>query len=70
MSLLRCLLQCHKDLQGYGPLSFAETSNPPPLDVLIVVPYANVIEGRTIGTETNPSWDVTHVWQVRGSSFE
>jgi iron complex outermembrane recepter protein len=57
----------YKDLQGYGPLSLAETSNPPPLDVLIVVPYANVIEGRTIGTEINPSWDVTHVWQVRGS---
>jgi iron complex outermembrane recepter protein len=57
----------YKDLQGYGPLSLAETTNPPPLDLLIVVPYANVIEGRTIGTEINPTWDVTRAWQLRGS---
>jgi iron complex outermembrane recepter protein len=57
----------YKDLQGYGPLSLAVTNNPPPLDYLIVIPYANVIEGRTIGTEINPTWDVTRVWQLRGS---
>lgn len=57
----------YNDLQGYGPLSLAESFNPPPVDLLIVVPYANAIEGRTVGTEIAPSWDITRWWRVRGS---
>jgi iron complex outermembrane recepter protein len=57
----------YNDLQGYGPLSLAESTNPPPLDLLIVVPYANAIEGRTIGTEIAPVWDIARWWRLRGS---
>ncbi len=57
----------YNDLQGYGPLSLAESFNPPPLNLLIVLPYANAIEGRTVGTEIAPSWDIAHWWRVRGS---
>ena len=57
----------YNDLQGYGPIGLALGTNPPPVDILFVLPYANVIEGRTIGTEITPTWDVTHQWQLRGS---
>jgi iron complex outermembrane receptor protein len=57
----------YDDLQGYGPIGLAIGTNPPPVDLLFVLPYANVIEGRTIGAEVTPTWDVTHRWQLRGS---
>jgi iron complex outermembrane recepter protein len=57
----------YNDLQGYGPLSLAVTHNPPPVDYLIVLPYDNVIEGRSIGTEVTPVWDVLRSWQLRGT---
>ena len=31
------------------------------------MPYANVIQGHTIGTEIAPDWKITSWWQVRGS---
>ncbi len=55
------------DLQNYGPLSLALADNPPPQHLFIVVPYANGIEGNTVGAEIAPSWKITHWWQVRGS---
>ncbi len=57
----------YHDLQNYGPLSLAVSSTPPPLHLNIVVPYANGIEGHTIGAEIAPDWQITHWWQVRGS---
>jgi iron complex outermembrane recepter protein len=57
----------YNDIEGYGPLSLAVGTNPPPVDYLIVIPYANVIEGRSIGTEIAPTWDATRWWQLRGS---
>jgi iron complex outermembrane recepter protein len=57
----------HNDLEGYGPLSIVASTTPPPLDYFIVVPYANVIEGRTVGTEIAPNWNIRDWWQVRGS---
>jgi iron complex outermembrane receptor protein len=57
----------YNDLEGYGPTSLTLSNNPPPLHVLVVFPYANVIEGRTVGTEIAPDWKITHWWQVRGS---
>jgi iron complex outermembrane receptor protein len=57
----------YRDLQSYGPLSLSEASTPPPLRLLIVVPYANGIQGNTVGGEVAPNWKVTHWWQVRGS---
>jgi iron complex outermembrane recepter protein len=59
----------YSDLQGYGPigLSEPELGNPPTPYIFFLLPYANVIEGHTIGTEIAPNWRITHWWQVRGS---
>jgi len=57
----------YKDLQGYGPLSLAASTTPPPLDLYILLPYENAIEGRTIGMEIAPNWEITRWWQLRGS---
>ena len=37
------------------------------MHLLFVLPYANVIEGDTVGAEIAPNWKITHWWQVRGS---
>jgi len=57
----------YRDLQSYGPLALAESNTPPPLRLLIVVPYANGIQGHTVGGEVAPNWSITHWWQLRGS---
>jgi iron complex outermembrane recepter protein len=57
----------YRDLQSYGPLSFAAANTPPPPHLFIVLPYVNGIEGHTVGTEIAPNWRITHWWQVRGS---
>jgi iron complex outermembrane recepter protein len=57
----------YNDLEGYGPASVALSNNPPPVDILFVLPYANVIEGRSVGTEISPTWDVSRWWQLRGA---
>ena len=43
----------------YGPISLAETNNPPPIDLPFVLLYANAIEGRTVGAEIAPSWEIS-----------
>jgi iron complex outermembrane recepter protein len=55
----------YDDLQGYGPASITEAGTPPA--IFFVLPYANVIQGHTVGTEIAPDWKITHWWQVRGS---
>lgn len=55
----------YSDLQGYDALSLAEAQDP--LRLLILVPYANVIAGHTIGTEIAPDWKIKHWWEVRAS---
>lgn len=57
----------YADLQGYGPAGIAESATPAPLHLFFVLPYANVIEGHTVGTEIAPNWKITSWWQVRGS---
>jgi iron complex outermembrane receptor protein len=57
----------YRNLQNYGPLGLSEASMPPPPRLLIVVPFANGIQGHTVGGEVAPNWKVTHWWQVRGS---
>ncbi len=60
----------YHDLQSYGPLGLGLGPPPPPLQpppLLILLPYANGIEGHTIGVEIAPSWQVTSWWQLRGS---
>jgi iron complex outermembrane receptor protein len=57
----------YHDLQNYGALGLAITATPPPLHANIIIPYANGVEGHTIGAEIAPNWQITHWWQVRGS---
>jgi iron complex outermembrane receptor protein len=57
----------YKDLQGYGPIATTVSNDPPPLDYVYVISYANVIEGRSVGTEIAPTWQVLQRWQLRGS---
>lgn len=57
----------YDDLQGYGALSLAISTNPSPIDYLIVLPYDNVIEGRSIGAEVAPTIDVLRGWRLRGA---
>jgi iron complex outermembrane receptor protein len=52
-------------LAGYGPVSYTQDALGAP--VFIVLPYANIIKGHTVGAEIAPDWKITHWWQVRGS---
>jgi iron complex outermembrane recepter protein len=57
----------YNDLEGYGPAGLAIIDNPPPIDLAFVLPYANVIEGRSVGAEVTPVCDVTSWWRLRGA---
>ena len=65
----------YDNLQGYGPASLGEapipgpTPPPPasPVYLYFLLPYANVIQGHTIGSEIAPDWKITSWWQLRGS---
>jgi len=37
------------------------------LHLFFLLPYANIIEGNTVGGEVAPEWKITRWWQVRGS---
>jgi iron complex outermembrane receptor protein len=52
-------------LQGYGPPFLTQAS--PTAPVFFVLPYANIIQGPTVGAEVAPEWKITRWWQVRGS---
>jgi iron complex outermembrane recepter protein len=56
----------YNDLQGYGPAGLTETVTPN-VDLFFTLPYANVIQGHTIGGEVAPNWKITPWWQIRGS---
>jgi iron complex outermembrane receptor protein len=57
------------NLQGYGPAGLGESvlGNPPAPYLFFILPYANVIEGHTVGSEVAASWKATRWWQMRGS---
>jgi len=58
----------YDDLQGYGPLFLAPPPpSAPPSYAFIGLPYANAIEGHTVGAEIVPDWKITPWWHVRGS---
>ena len=52
-------------LQGFGPAVPSQAS--PTAPVFFLLPYANIIEGHTVGAEIAPDWKITHWWQFRGS---
>jgi iron complex outermembrane receptor protein len=55
----------YRDLEGYGPAILIEAS--PTAPVFFVLPYANIIQGDTVGAEIAPDWKIKPWWQVRGS---
>jgi iron complex outermembrane receptor protein len=57
----------YSDLQGYGPPYASESGTSPGEVLYFVLPYANVIEGHTVGVEIAPNWKIANWWQVRGS---
>ncbi len=57
----------YSGLQGYGPPGIAESDDPPPVHLFFLLPYANIIEGDTVGGEIAPDWKITPWWRVRGS---
>jgi len=57
----------YDNLQGYGAPFAAAANTPPPPHLFFVLPYGNVIEGHTIGTEIAPNWKITNWWRVSGS---
>ena len=56
----------YHDLQNYGPLSIV-LNTAPITYAAILVPYANGIQGHTIGAELAPDWKINSRWQLRGS---
>jgi iron complex outermembrane receptor protein len=52
-------------LEGYGPVSYAQAS--PGAPIFAILPYANIVEGHTVGAEISPDWKITHWWQLRAS---
>jgi iron complex outermembrane receptor protein len=59
----------YTNLQGYGPIGLAESElgTPPSPYLFFLLPYANVIQGHTVGAEIAPNWKIKSWWQVRGS---
>jgi len=57
----------YSGLPGYGPFGLAVSDNPPPVHYLFLLPYANIIQGDTVGGEIAPDWKITHWWRVRAS---
>jgi iron complex outermembrane recepter protein len=57
----------HRDLQSYGGLSLLLAATPVPPHLVIMLPYANGIEGNTLGAEIAPDWQITPWWRVRGT---
>jgi iron complex outermembrane receptor protein len=52
-------------LEGFGPAVPSQAS--PTAPVFFLLPYANIIEGHTVGAEIAPDWKITRWWQFRGS---
>ena len=59
----------YRGLEAYGTPYAAEEAGPPatPEVLFFVLPYANGIDGNTVGGEIAPDWQVTPWWQLRGS---
>jgi iron complex outermembrane receptor protein len=57
-------------LENYGATSFVLGSapgTPPTAYLAVLLPYANGVEGNTVGAEIAPDWQVTPWWQLRAT---
>jgi iron complex outermembrane receptor protein len=57
----------YKNLLSYGTGSALLESAPPPLRVVLDIPYANVDRASTNGFEIGPEWKPVSWWQVKTS---
>jgi len=57
----------YNDLTSYGDATISLTTTPPPLAVLISLPFANGIMGSTNGGEFSPEWKASRWMEVKAS---
>lgn len=57
----------YNDLTSYGAASIAFTTTPPPLAILISLPFANGIMGSTNGGEFSPEWKATRWMELKAT---
>jgi iron complex outermembrane recepter protein len=57
----------YNDLTSFGNPTISLTATPPPLAILISLPFANGIMGSTNGGEISPDWKVTHWMDLKAT---
>lgn len=57
----------YNDLTSFGDATISITATPPPLAILVSVPFANGIMGSTNGGEFSPEWKATHWMDVKAT---
>ena len=57
----------YNDLTSYGAATISVVNSPPPLHILISLPFANGIMGSTNGAEIAPDWKATHWMELKAS---
>lgn len=57
----------YNDLTSFGNPTISLTTTPPPLAILISLPFANRIMGSTDGGEFSPLWKATHWMEMKAT---
>jgi iron complex outermembrane receptor protein len=57
----------YNNLTSFGSAAFSFESSPPPLRLIITVPWANGIKGNTDGVEITPNWKVASWLDLKAS---
>jgi iron complex outermembrane recepter protein len=57
----------YNDLTSYGDITLSIVTMPPPLAILISLPYANGIAGSTNGGEISPDWKATRWMEMKAT---
>ena len=57
----------YNDLTSFGDPTISFTTTPPPLAILVSLPFANGIMGSTSGGEVSPEWKATHWMEMKAT---
>ena len=57
----------YNDLTSFGSPVFSFESSPPPLRLVITIPWANEVKGNTEGFEIAPNWKVASWFELKAS---
>jgi iron complex outermembrane receptor protein len=57
----------YNDLTSFGDPTISLTTTPPPLAILISLPFTNGVMGSTNGGEFSPEWKATHWMEVKAT---